>query len=335
MSTLIKTQEELQNMLAVSVGLQLDVLEPYLSNSFAEKELKKVLGSTTYDALLTAYTAGSLTDHQTALLPYVQKPLANLAVWDWSQVGQVSVGSMGFQTLGSKDKVAFRYQSESFQRGVMRHGFDALEDLITFLEKNATNYSAWKTDSEYASLTQFFINRASEFQKYVNINSSRRLLVAMWPVMKFIEETKLQTLLTAPLYAALKAAIKAGNPIGDETELISRAQPVLAHLSIAEAITELSLSVTEEGAFVQYANSGSGEVTGTGRNAASDARLDRYASSHKAKGESYLELLRDYLNTNATSTKYTDYYNSTNYTDPADYSSGYEQELGSNTYNAL
>lgn len=322
-------------MLAVSVGLELDVLDPYLSNSFAEKEVKKVLGKTTYQALLTAYGDDSMDALKTKLLPYTQKPLANLAVWDWSQVGQVSVGSLGFQALGSKEKVAYRYQSESFQRGVLRHGYDALEDLITFLEENAADYPDWKTDSEYANITQFFINRAAEFQKYVNINNSRRLLVAMWPVMSFVEDTKLKPLLTDELYDELKEAIKADDADADQLALIKKITPAFAHLTISEAITELSLSLSDEGAFVQYTNSGSGDVTGAGQNAASDARMDRFASKHARNGENYLELLRKFLNENASADKYTAYFNSTNYTDPEEYSSGYDQQEGSNTFCAL
>ena len=99
MKTLIQTSAELKSFTGASTALSIESLDSHLVYSWAEDEIIKILGSDFYQDLLNKYDAEELNNAGNealkALLPFVQKPLANLAIYSFMQEGSVSIEDQG------------------------------------------------------------------------------------------------------------------------------------------------------------------------------------------------------------------------------------------------
>lgn len=207
MPTLIKTNSDLKQFVTVSTGLEIATLAPFLTNSEAEREVIRVLGQQIYSDLLAAYTANTMTADQTALLPFVQKPLANLALHNYVQQSGVIISSSGITLATDRDKQAYQWQQIKLEQSIINTGYYALDTLIGYMFANEAKFPTWKETSEYYTSRNFFINTAQEFQKWVNIRSNYRTLVALRPFMRNVEYTYLKNVLGEALFGEIKRQI--------------------------------------------------------------------------------------------------------------------------------
>lgn len=207
MPTLIKTNPELKAHVTVSTGLDIATINPFLSNSEAEREVIRVLGQQIYSDLLAAYTANTMTAPQAALLPYVQKPLANLALHNYVQQSGVIISSSGITLATDREKQAYQWQQIKLEQSIINIAYYSLDTLIGYMFANLEDFPTWKDTSEYYTSRNFFINTAQEFQKWANIRSNYRTLVALRPFMRNVEHTYLKNVLGDALFAEIKRQI--------------------------------------------------------------------------------------------------------------------------------
>jgi hypothetical protein len=332
--TLIKTKAELQAAVRSSTGLEIETIAPFLTNSEAEQEVIKILGQQLYDTLVDHYNDDILSGPEQALLPFVQKPLANLAIYQFLQFGGMTISDAGVTLSTNREQAAFQWQQLKAERAFLKDGYITMESLLSYLEAHKVDFPGWGNGTQYPALKEFFINTALEFQSYVNINRSRRTLTAMAPVMRNVEAFEIESLLTGTLFNAIKAEILAGSVSADNQALLSYIKPAVAHLTIAQAASELSMEITPEGAFI-YTITASGASQIQKYAEADPDRLARHKTHHENVGKAYLQKLRAYLNATASSTKYAAYFASTNYEDPTTTSQTYEQDPETKIFNAL
>lgn len=331
MAGLFNTIAEVQKYASVTAGLDISSLDPFLTDSLAEAEVIKILGFNLYDQLLTAYQGNALTLELQALLPKVQAPLAPLALYYFLQEGNVQITSAG--AVADRDKSAFQWQQLKFEDAQLKTAYYRLDRLIAFLHTNKANYDGWDETSEFAATREFFINSPDVFQKWVNIGSSYRTLVSLRPPMREVEENKIRPALGDGLFEELKAAILNDGLSADQNALMRFIIPATAQLTIAQGIEEVNLEITPEGAYNHSlrAQSAANIKEKTPANA---QQLAQAAERLATRGGNWLQQLTDYLNANASESRYPSYFNSALYTEPVS-TSFRGQENGDKLYNAL
>ncbi|MBF9239455.1 hypothetical protein I2I05_18830 [Hymenobacter sp. BT683] len=149
---------------------------------------------------------------------------------------------------------------------------------------------------EYVQSEQYQLSRgqllhsAHELGKYLSIKNSRRAYLALLPFLQRVEELELAPLLGEDRLAALRTALRSGAPSQPDQKLLALVRPALAHLTMAAALPELSVSITGAGIRVLSDNDGIRQ-----RQAASADVVG--ALSRKALGlaTQYLERLRRHL----------------------------------------
>lgn len=327
---LISSEEELRDNTGVSMALTVDNLKPHLTFSRAEDEIIHVLGDTLYDDLVTAYDEDALSEDMEKLLPYVQKPLANLAVYYYMQEGGITISNEGVTT--NRDKAAYQWQQEKGERFYLDTAYQALDRLIRFLLVNKADYPHWDGSAYHAAEQGALINSAEGFQQYVNIRKSYRTYRALLPVLLNCEDKYLRPLMGDTLIDALKAAVKADDLDADEKLLMKRLEPCLAFLTMAEAVEDLNMELTGDGAYLFSLKANTDNIKQQETPAA--AQLAQAALRYRGKGEAFLKDLHEYLNANATESKYASFFNSDKYTAPGT-SSTYTQDENSNLWNGL
>lgn len=317
MNTFIKTQDEIIALSGASIALSVKRLTPYLTLSRAEKEIRRILTDDLFDSLLAMYDDGTIADpgneHAQAILPYVQKPLLLLAIYDFLLEGHATVSDGGIQ-VANRDKAAFRWQQEELKASYIEKAYLAMDDLIKYLNRNKVDFADWEASSAYTLTREFFINDPDTFQRWVNIRESYRMLVVLKPSMRNLEESKFKELLTPTLYADIKDGIKSDDLTPEETALLKFIEPAIAFLSMADAIETMHIELTADGGYVK--SLAKTETSNLETQAAKDAQLRSYYDKLRQKGDMWVNDLNVYLNANASAQKYASYFESTNYKNP-------------------
>lgn len=307
--------------------MDITALLPHLVNSEAEKQVKEVCGNTVYANLLSAYLDNSLTPAQEALLPYVQKPLANLAVWQHVQQGGVIVSNSGVTLTTDRDKQAYQWQQLKLEQSLLNQAYFALDALIAYLDANQADFATWASESNYAQSRDFFINSSADFDKWVDIKNNYRTLVALRPIMRNLEAGIIKNTLGADFYNYLKQGIANQTLLAqDDLLVLEYIQPAIASLTIAQAVKKLNFQITADGAFIHGLRAVS--TSNIQESNAPDAeQRDSFAALYTKQGNAWLNDLTDYLNANADTETYPLYYNSTQYTAPDDVVEGFGVDI--------
>lgn len=307
---LLTKETELRNYVSVGLALKIKTLGPAI-HDVEQKEVLPLLGRSLFDSLNAAYNNGAPADPAAAplaLLPYTQRIIANLALADTMDVSQVSITEAGITRLEREDeKSAYHYQKIEAQQYFKRIGYNAQEDLLSYLEENLTTYPGWKNSEAYKAAKRFFISSATDFSHYYNINNSRLTFRSMLYLMERAEQFQIKDVIGADLFTEIKTQLQADTLSDANKKLLDYIKPALAYLTIADAALELSLTVTPQGLLLtQIAGGGSSQES----KAPEEAKLEKLRGRAEAAGQRYLNELRKYLLKTASDTVYPLFYNS-------------------------
>lgn len=312
--TLLKTTTEVKKYCSVvDLNLSIDSLESYKRK--AERYVKECLGTALYNSLTIAYESGNaLVAPNIALLPYVQDPLVNITMYMWLNAGQMSVSDVGVQIDHSGEKkTAFQWQIDAWKEDLEAAGFDALDDLLTFLEDNKAIYTTWASDTGAFTLNKEFFNPdAVSFSKIVDIGNSRRTFKKLAQYMTLAHDTQLRPNLGDDFYDELKAALAGDTLTTDQNILVPYLKKCEVYFALAQAYGPLRFVMKGNGIRV-YETLSSIENADTQKTVTSlDAEANRMQMEEM--GKFYLKALLKYLNEHAAT--YATWLNGDKYVDP-------------------
>lgn len=295
---MLLNDDDLKLITNVNASFSHSLLIPDIRN-IENREIKSVIGNTLYTALNTAYNADpeSLSAVQKALLEYIQPAVANLVMWQYASKGTMIIDDKGFSVTSTETtKPASETKIENYKQACMNAGFNAIDDLIEFLEENIGDYPDWASSDAAKEARGLLIPSAKIFQQFVNIRASRRLYLIVSPVMRRIETENLSSTISSELYAEIKDQLESGTLSPTNEKLIYNLRSATAHLSWAKSLQEIALTINENGVMLMN-NSFSGTVR-----ALTPAESDRIAvivNDHLQIGIGKLEIVKDYLQENA------------------------------------
>ena len=274
------------------------------------KFIKPILGDSLYTSLKAEVESASVAGVNIALLPYVQKPLANLSYYTYLPVSAVNLSGGGVRT--DRENAAFKWQQDKVEETFLSIGNRAIDELLKYLETNSTDFPTWKSSTAYTLYASQFIKDASTYNSFVFINDSRRTFLRLANTIKEIELFTIRPILTEPLYTLVKADLTASTPNTDHQALIPYIQPIIAHLAIARAIEFMHLIITEDGA-IEFKTKAQDRGNKEAANAAL-AQVIRFKTKSEHTAAAYILELVNFLNLNTTI--YPQFINSSSYIDP-------------------
>lgn len=324
--TIVQTFDEVQQYLAINAELEISQFYPDLE--WAENRyLKPILGEELLEYLRVQLDSSNMSAEAIALLPYCQKIEVYLAMCKFIPMLQVQVSAAGVRiNTDGGNKTAFQWQIEDLkQEYLAEKGFQFIEDLYKFLEDNQEDYEAlgWEGDLT-TNNRQFFIRSATDFNQHVRINESRRVYVNIMPIMKAVEDFRIEGQLGTDFYQELKDAIRAdtlggedSNADGPEIDLVNKyIAPAVAYLTMSEALLDLNLVITADGIImsniIATGLSDSVKQKGIPR----DNLLETKRNEYERKGLAYLRRMKEYLDANASEDVFATYFESDLYSDP-------------------
>lgn len=291
---LFKTTDEIKNFLPVNLTFQFKDILPFL-NEVERDYIIPAISQDQYNNLHTAYQTSSTDADQDALLAKIRVPLASFAYMLWIPWGQVQINSSGIQISVSENmKTAFAWQIENLERSASKSGFSGLEALLEFLETNKATYTLWAASDSYTESKEHFINTAKEFSDACDLKVTRRTYMLVKSMMSRLEKTVIKNTIGSDTYDSIKAQILSGSISSSNEELLDLIRPAVANLTLAKALTILSIQVDELGISVL-----STPVTNASAKINTPANANHLSSLQKqcqTEGESFLQQLETKVN---------------------------------------
>ena len=289
--SLIKSISTFKNYVKVNINSELKTLQPAIDE--AEKRyIIPAISKALYDVLHEYVNDGGSSSEPAldSLLPQVERPLANLAYWLHISPGNVVMDDAGLHKLSNDHfKPASTSDLASLDEHFSTIGFDAIDDLLEFLEENKDDYEDWVASDSYTEFHSLFIRNAKEFKL---INNSRRTFLALRDNLEYIQDTHIKSLLGDDYQTLLDALIE--DDLTEEQEtLLNTVRKAMRYLTIAEATKELSLIPRHTGFMLSAYDGGLNDPKRI--SPAERDRLSTLQQSMQQKGNQYLKNLEDLL----------------------------------------
>jgi hypothetical protein len=269
---------ELKRVIKGSATMDWGTFSPVLMDAFSLFIRPLLEGMA--DKLIAVYQKENRTEKEEELIRLAQRANANLAVWyNFNELNTV-LSDSGTQRFESDTvKPLYKYQERSLRDGYKTKGFDALDHLLAFLEKNVSLYPEYNGCKAYKDRRLSFVGSAEAINRYLDIDNSRLIYLRFFPHLTFVEQTKIKSFIGEPLFLKLKEE----TPDEKERGLIEKLQPVIVCLA-AERVSRYSGSITDKGLYfssVLAGISGNDETWQPANRTAVDERVEMFLSDAK------------------------------------------------------
>jgi hypothetical protein len=284
---------DLIECLPVTAAYDFAEIKPFLESA-AQKYLRHEMGigKELFDQILQLYNDGysSLSDPNKKLVGIIRKVVINFAMFQYVPFGIVNIGKEGITQLKKDDREPLRkWQSDQLQEKFLTEGFDAIDQLLEFLEENKTDFPTWTTSPAYSLSKNEFINSTSEFSKFYPLVRSRRTYLFLRPYISRVDQFSILEALGQSKYDEIKLQIKNG-PLTDENKnLLLLIQPAVAHLTMSLALDHLNVSINERG--IQVLSMASNTDNQIESRSISEAKLKSLKEQAQNTGTTYLQKL--------------------------------------------
>lgn len=229
---------------AISQTIEITSLAPVIADT-ARRHLVPYLSLDFYTDLVAAH-AGTPSTEEEALLPYVQRCLALLTMYEYAKVGGIEFSEGGIHRIETDNKkTAYRYQEKQYSEYMIEKGYDALEEMLKFLESNISDYPDWATTEEAEMHLSPLLNYASDFRMQMNVQCDRYTFECLRPLIGEVETFAVQALVPAVFWADFKHAHIDDALTAEEIELRKRMRKAIAHRAMQEAIEQHWVQVTK------------------------------------------------------------------------------------------
>lgn len=263
------------------------------------KYIVPLISQAQYDALNTAYNAApqTLTAHQLALLPYVQRALAWYAFHESLPLLGVMVSDMGIQEQSSTEGTSVptrQWTFESLKAAAIGNADTNADALLSFLEINHANYPLWKASTSYTITKELYLTNLADFEQHLSLGGSKRVWLALRPFVALCEIEYIIPAISQKLHDDLKAKIllTPGTALSAAYQaLLTKIQRPLAWLALYKAMPFQAVQFTP-GVGITSVSTNDGH---TARTAADRLRYETAMTAASSSAMSFLRDLKKYL----------------------------------------
>ena len=251
------------------------------------------LGEDQWDDLVAAVEAASFTTDQQNLLPFVQRPLALLTFHEYSKIGGIKFSEAGmFRQETETNKSAFKYQENAYRNWMLVQGYEAIEQMLVFLEKVPGTYALWETSSAYTMHRALYLRYARDMRKAHSQHVTRYTYEILRPIIESVEIFALLPLLGQAEFDSLKSDQYNPATLATRMKAIDLIRKAIAHFAIEEGVRQLWVQINGKNVVhVEQLEPQSYSKQGTGSTAAVDVKVrveEEFANRHMSYLEKYL-----------------------------------------------
>jgi hypothetical protein len=207
----------------------------------ATNDIINLIGKTTYELAVAEYKkADGEEGKNDDFIFAVRNAIAIQGYRKFAPHNDVSHTTQGrLNRLETNQKSAFQWQVDKDDAALERSYYEALDDLIKFLDDNIT---AWKATAEYKLAHNLFIRTAHDFDQFFPIGNSRLLMMKLAPGIRLCENNEIKSRVGKTLFDALKVDSSSNE------DLVRKIKEASAYYSLAWAMRRFSVQLFPEGA---------------------------------------------------------------------------------------
>lgn len=290
---IVTTIDQVRDVVPINALVEYETLKPYLQIA-EEKFLLKVLGQSFYDQLVALQSPEST---QEKALKKCRIATVNYAMWHGFDMLNVTFDDSGFMR-SSKESGLYRYQEENIKSRLKNDAFDGLDNLIEFLQKNATTFTEFQNSEFYTKTKGSFFPNTSDFDRIYSINNSRLVFLQFAKFFERVIDFEIIPTTGKSLYDKVVAEMKKTSDQDQKLmELVDLIRKPLAFLSVAYGIDEFGLQVTDKGMFFETQESGTNSNIKT--TMATEEQKQQLYNRVKKTGDQYKSMLFSFLRDNS------------------------------------
>jgi hypothetical protein len=289
--------KEIKKYISVNVTTNFNTIKPYIETAEAEY-IKKLVGDDQYDELVEYYVHHvAAEERMDNLLTLVQKALINLAYFRGFPILIVKIGDGGvYRNETEKQKGPYKYQELGLREMFKTDGFNGLDAVLEYLETNIEIFPLFKASDNYTVFKGSFINTTSEFEEQYKIGNSRIVFLKLKKFIKQAEDFNIIPAIGRAYFDELKEEIAENNISEENIPVIEFIRAAVANHAIARGVTQIGISITDNGIFYQTATGGQFDYKN--ENLLKPDEVNALFKNARDTGDSYLALLKDFLHEN-------------------------------------
>ena len=300
---LIKSIDEIREMLPISTANDYNRLKPHLEN--AERDyLVPAIGANMMlelNEFADNLPEGTLTDVQESMMELYKLAkisLVHLAYWIGYDTLNAYISDGGFHRLESeKVRSLFKYQEDNIRDYFKVTGFNGLDAMLALMEATPEHFAEYFASDDYKKIQELFVPNTASFDAIYFIGNSRLIFMRLVPYMKMVEYLHIKPLLGTTNFTELKAAM-----LIERTAKVNAIVPLIqkpvALLATALLMEDSGAELTDRGLF--FIGKAAGSLDNAVRTPTEATKANNMAKRNRGIGESYMSALKTYLLEHAT-----------------------------------
>ena len=297
---LLQTIQEIKTFLPIGVGNDFNRLKPHIANA-ETKYIIPLIGNVMYEELqefhdnMPLQNPTEVQELTLKLLKKVQHATIHLAYFVGYDFLNVSVTDSGFKRLESDSKKGlYKYQEDNLKQYFSDAGFNTLDSILVFLEKNIESFSEFKASPNWTVLKSSFLPTVKVVEDIpYNIFGSRLTFLNLKPHVAFVQDTTIRIYLGEAIYQEILAEMVKDTPAPKVTAILPYIRKPLIYLSVAMLMEETGATLGNHGLYFEKLNS----VNPDNRikQPSSEERIAALVSRNRNIGNAYLDSLKSFL----------------------------------------
>jgi hypothetical protein len=274
----------------VSNALSWETIQSPLRNAY-DLFIIPLIGETMSENLIEIYAKSNRNESENKLIHSAKRANILLALWyDYAELN-VLMGDTGFKRQESDNtKTPYKYQEKQLRDGWKTKGFNALDDLLAYLETNIADYAAYKESENYTESRKAIIQNAGQVNDIYFINHSRLTYLRLKSHFKIVEETIIAPRMGV-LFSTFKAELEKETVPESYVSLKEKLQPVVVYYAVSQLLLETG-DLSDKGLFFASLSGDDGE---SNYRTVADDRIVHQAQRAEMDGNSYWKLAQSYI----------------------------------------
>jgi hypothetical protein len=290
-------EDQFRKRISTAASIKLDIMQDKLPLAI-DDFLLPYLGKAQLLNLKNSYDTNVFTALETELLDVVQRIQAYGAYYLYLDFSQLTQSNSGLKNVNvtNKEEGAKLWQMTGIKENLYQTIHNSIEKLLSFLEENHTSFPLWTSSEAYSVLTENILQNATQFNKIINIESSRLLFAKLKNLINEIETMAITEITGLELYTEIVTQSRSHTLTNNNKLLVPMIKNATAFTAFADALETLPIVISGNGAYKLSQNAIQAQ---TERTAADLQSIGIALNNYRTKGKNYMQKLSDYLCKNA------------------------------------
>jgi len=281
-----------------NMSLKMESIEPIMYDVVRD-HLAPYLGYAYISKIVAADTSLAAAD-DAAFWDKVKRAIAQLTLFEYSKIGAVQLSELGIMRATTETHTtAFQYQETEYRNAMLTKGYEALEELLVYLEKEANNtkYNWWLDGEGSKRHTELMVRTAATMRTIYGMDITRYSYEILRGLLKEVEYYLIEAKLPAKFYTHLKGLVGKTSATPAEAQLIGLIQSSIVHYVIQEGMQRFWVKIDGRSVVhIERKGNQSNATTTTG----SPAAVKLKANHHETWAVRHVARMRSYIFDNKT-----------------------------------